>query len=441
MSELTPSAPPTDADTPARPVGLTERVNLLDALRGFALCGVFISNSFMWFSGRTLLPREQAQAQMAPLLEVVVGSLYQFFVNQKFITLFSFLFGLGFSIQMSRAEARGASIVPLYTRRLLILLGLGLTHLFAIWVGDILHTYAIVGLALLLFRSRSTRTVAIWAFGLLVVMPLLVPSILKYGPVLLHGAEAADEAAKARTAEEAGHRARLLAALSSDAFFTAQAGNGRYFLDTLIRPNKLLWMGLILSRFLFGLLAGRLLLLQDVEGRRALHRRILPWGLAVGLLLNGTGLVMQRLRTAGVYTPPDNVWMFLLNSSQEIGYVAMAAGYVSLFALLFQRERWRRVLGVLEPVGRMALSMYLLQSVISVCLYNGWGLGLIGQLPPSRVVAMALGIFAVQVVLSHWWLARFRFGPAEWLWRSLTYGRVQPMRLAAREGAAGAATS
>jgi uncharacterized protein len=104
--------------------------------------------------------------------------------------------------------------------------------------------------------------------------------------------------------------------------------------------------------------------------------------------------------------------------------------YVAAFALLFQRERWREVLGVLAPVGRMALTNYLMQSVVSLCLYDGWGLGLIGRLPPSRCVALTLAVFALQVLWSRAWLARFRFGPAEWLWRSLTYGRAQPMRLA-----------
>src|SRR5918995_357551 len=114
MSEPTSAASAPGAQ--ARPADVSERVTLLDALRGFALCGVFISNSVTWFSGRTILPREQAQAQGAPLLEVIVNSSYQFLVNQKFITIFSFLFGLGFSIQMSRAASRGSSVVPLYSR-------------------------------------------------------------------------------------------------------------------------------------------------------------------------------------------------------------------------------------------------------------------------------------------------------------------------------------
>lgn len=427
--------PPPAASAPAavaRPVDVSERVALLDVLRGFALCGVFVSNSFTWFSGRVLLPREQSLALSAPPLETVVSALYNFFVNQKFVTLFSFLFGLGFSVQLSRAEARGASIVPLYSRRLLVLLGIGLTHMFAIWAGDVLSTYAVVGFALLLFHQRSDRTLLVWVVGLMVAVPLLVPALQRFGPVLLHGAQAAAEAARARDGLDAQARARLLAGLSSDSFWTTQAANARYVEHMLPQVKRVLWMSTILGRFLLGLLAGRHLLLQDVERHRPWHRRMLGWGLVFGVLGNGTWLVVQRLRLAGQVDPSKDSWMFALSAIQELGYLGLAAVYVAAFALLFQRERWRRVMQGLAPVGRMALTNYLLESVVSICIYDGWGLGLVGHMPPSRVVAISLAVFALQVPFSHWWLARFRFGPAEWLWRSLTYGRAQPMRLAPR---------
>ena len=229
-----------DPTPPALPVDQSERLTLVDALRGFALCGVFVSNSFIWFSGRILLPREQAQALTAPVFETVVTALYNFFVNQKFVTLFSFLFGLGFSIQLARAEARGVSIVPLYSRRLLVLLGIGVTHMFAIWTGDVLSTYAVVGLALLLFRQRSDRTVLVWVLVLQVVVPLVVPFLQHYVPILLHGAQAAAEAAKASEAHDAQMRARFLAGLSSDSLWTTQAANASYVGYMLPQVKRLL---------------------------------------------------------------------------------------------------------------------------------------------------------------------------------------------------------
>ncbi|MCY1041224.1 DUF418 domain-containing protein [Corallococcus sp. bb12-1] len=431
MSDSVPSAPALGAN--ARPVDSSERVLLLDVLRGFALCGVFVSNSFAWFSGFVLLPREQSQALTSPPLEAVVTALYHFFVNQKFVTLFAFLFGLGFAIQLQRAESRGASVVPLYSRRLLVLLGIGVTHLVGLWLGDVLSSYAVVGFALLLFRQRSDRTVLTWVGVLMLVVPVLVPVLQHYVPILLQGAEAAAQAAKAREGLDTRMKAQLLEGLSSGSFWTTQEANARFLTHMLPQTKRVVWMGVILGRFLLGLLAGRLLLLQDVERYRAWYRKMILWGLVFGVLGNGTWLVVQRLRVAGMLDPEKDLWMYALPAILELGFLGLASVYMAAFALLFQRERWKRVMQVLAPVGRMALTNYLLQSVVSLCLYDGWGLGLMGRMPPSRSVALALAVFALQIPLSHAWLARFRFGPAEWLWRSLTYGRAQPLRLGSKK--------
>ncbi|MBL0696939.1 DUF418 domain-containing protein [Comamonas sp. JC664] len=433
MSESATSA--SSSAPGSAPVDASERVVLLDVLRGFALWGVFVSNSLVWLSGRVLLPKEQAKALAEPLLEQIISGLYVTLVTQKFISIFAFLFGLGFSIQLGRAEARGTSAVPLYRRRLGVLLCIGLAHALLVWTGDILHVYALVGLVLMAFRARSHRTVLFWALGLVTVMPFLVPAAIRYLPILMHGAEAAAAAVEARQAHIQALFADSLAALSSESFWTAQMGNARLYLSFFGRePRQLLWMSLILGRFLFGLLAGRLLLLQDVEKHRPLLRRILGWGLLLGLVINGGGYALMRLNAEGALWNPKGPWTLVLSALQEPGYIATAAAYVAGFALLFQRERWRRWMSVLSPVGRMALTNYLMQSVVSIWIYNGWGLGLIGKLPMSRALAICCAVFALQVVFSHLWLARFRFGPVEWLWRSLTYGRVQPLRRAAGEG-------
>ncbi|RKH55220.1 DUF418 domain-containing protein [Corallococcus aberystwythensis] len=418
----------------AGPVEASERVHLLDALRGFALLGVFLSNSLSWFSGRSLLPREQAKALTASTLETVVNSLYAFFVDQKFVTLFSLLFGLGFALQMTRAEGRGTSIVPVYRRRLLVLLGLGLVHMFAVWVGDILSTYALVGFVLLLFRGRSDRTVLTWVAVLFVVLPLTLSIAQRYGPELLHGKEGAEAAAKATKEEEAAHRTAFFTGLSSHSVLASQQANAVYAWQNLPNPGRPIWLCIILGRFLLGLWAGRNRVLEEVERHRKLLVRVMAWGLAVGSAVATLSLVLNLMNRnvpgggpLGQLSPP--AWMVGMRTLREVGYLFMGTGYAAAFALLFQKERWRKVLGVLTPAGRMALTLYLMQSVISIGLYDGWGLGLVGHTPPSRTVLLCLGVFAAQVAFSHWWLARFRFGPVEWLWRSLTYGRAQPMRL------------
>ncbi|GMU09367.1 DUF418 domain-containing protein [Corallococcus caeni] len=417
MSE-TPSAGPTEH---------SERVHALDALRGFALVGVFISNSLSSFNGRMLLPREQALALAAPPLEAAVNSLFGLLIDQKFVTLFTFLFGLGFALQLTRAEARGASIVPVYRRRLAVLLGIGLVHMFGVWVGDILSTYAVVGFMLLPFRKCSDKAVLVWAAVLLFALPITFTVGQRVLPVVLSGAAEVERAQKATRDAEAAHRAEFLAGLSSDSVLTTQWANVRFGWAGMNNPNRPLLLSIVLGRFLLGLWAGRRGLIQDVERHRPLLRRLAAWGLGVGTTM-GLLVLVLNLVYRGVASPPG--WLAWLRTPRDVGYLFMGTGYAAAFALLFQKERWRKVLGVFEPAGRMALTSYLMQSVMSLCLYDGWGLGLIARTPPSRTVLLCAVLFAGQLAFSHWWLARFRFGPVEWLWRSLTYGRAQPMRRA-----------
>ncbi|RKG72348.1 DUF418 domain-containing protein [Corallococcus exercitus] len=422
----------------AGPTEHSERVHALDALRGFALVGVFISNSLSSFNGRMFLPREQALALAAPPLEAAVNSLFGLLIDQKFVTLFTILFGLGFALQMTRAEAKGTSIVPMYRRRLTVLFGIGLVHMFGVWVGDILATYAVVGFMLLPFRKCSDKAVLVWAAVLLFALPITFTVGQRVLPVVLNGAAEAERAQKATRDEDAAHRAELLAGLSSDSVVTSQLANVRFGWAGMNNPNRPLLLSIVLGRFLLGLWAGRRGLIQDVERHRKLLRRLAAWGLGVGSVI-GLLVMVLNLVYRGVASPPG--WLAWLRTPRDVGYLFMGTGYAAGFALLFQKERWRKVLGVFEPAGRMALTCYLMQSVMGLCVYDGWGLGLIAHTPPSRTVLYCAVLLAGQLAFCHWWLARFRFGPVEWLWRSLTYGRAQSMRRVSTSaaGAAGVA--
>ncbi|RKH25753.1 DUF418 domain-containing protein [Corallococcus sp. CA041A] len=410
----------------AGPIESAQRVHALDALRGFALLGVFISNSLNWFNGRLFLPKEQALALAASPLELTVNSLFALLIEQKFVTLFTLLFGLGFALQMTRAEGRGTSIVPVYRRRLLVLLGIGLVHMFALWLGDILTTYALVGFLLLSFRQCSEKTVLVWAALFLFVVPTVFSIGQRVLPVMLDGAAATERAQKATREEDAERRAAFFAGLSSDSVVTSQQANAAYGWASIPNPNRPVLLSIILGRFLLGLWAGRRGLLQDVERHRPLLRKLAAWGLGVGSVI-GLVVLALNLTYRGVTSLPG--WLVWMRIPKDVGILFLGVGFAAAFALLFQKERWRKVLGVFTPAGRMALTLYLMQSVLSITLYDGWGLGLVGRTPPSLTVVFSLLLFAGQVAFSHWWLARFRFGPVEWLWRSLTYGRAQPMRL------------
>lgn len=410
-------SPGVEAGAEARPVDASERLALLDVLRGFALCGVFVSNVYVWFTGRVLMPREQVEALQAPWVEQVADQLFGFFVNGRFMPIFSFLFGLGFSIQMMRAERRGASVVPVYARRLGVLFAFGVTHLFALWYGDVLSLYALAGLVLLLFRTKEDKTLLGWA-GVLMFGPTLVAAVLhKYGPQLTPAPEVLKEA-----------KARAFELYATGSYLDVVRANALSYYRLMFKPLWAAHFATTVGRFLLGLVAGRSGLFHDVEKHRRLLRKLWGWGLGVGLVGSGLGVAVNLLTKQKVLDSQE-VWMLPLSTVKEVGAIGMSMFYVTSLARLFQRETWKRVLGVLAPAGRMALTNYLSQSVLGILVYDGVGLGLIGKVGPVRCILLTLGLYGVQIAWSHWWLGRFRFGPAEWVWRSLTYGKAQPMRL------------
>jgi uncharacterized protein len=439
---MTPA--PSEVSAPsaeARPVDSSERLALLDTLRGFALCGVFISNVMVWFSGRVFLPREQVLTAMnnASLLDTVTWQAFSILVAGKFITLFSFLFGLGFAVQMGRAEVRGVSITPLYVRRLGVMLVMGLAHLFLIWYGDILSTYAVLGFGLLLFRGRSDRTLLSWALLFALGWSIVGVVVLKFPQLMADTPEAGAAIAKAASEKSAAIRAQTLAAYASGSWLDVTKATFSFF----FRDYLPLLVAITLStfgRFLLGLLAGRRRIFHDVPQHLRLFRRLLGWGLVAGVIGSGSGLVLQQLLQRKVFTPETlPTWVpFVTAPLRHLGELGFAAVYVAAITLLFQRATWQRVLNLLAPVGRMALTNYLSQSVISVLFFYGYGLGFITKVGPAACVAYCLAVFCVQVVWSHLWLSKFRFGPAEWVWRSLTYGKAQPMR---RDDASGQRTT
>jgi uncharacterized protein len=424
-----PSAVP--GETPeARPIDSTERLALLDVLRGFALCGVFVSNAYMWFSGRTFIPRAQLEAAMesASLLDKIAAYGTGILVFGKFITLFAFLFGLGFSVQMSRAEARGATIAPLYMRRLVVMFLIGAVHLLGLWYGDILTTYALMGFALLLFRNRTDKTLLFWAVPLILVVPLAVDVLMKALPMLTGGtAEGAKAAMEAAMEESTQRRARTLESFTSGTYLDVVRANAHYYFNDFMKPLLAVTFGL-LGRFLLGLVAGRRRLFHDAPQHLPFFRKLLGWSLLFAVLGSGSVLWVRHLMQQKLLDP-QAPWLMVMMPVRQLNEVGLAAVYVSGIVLLFQRPAWQRLLLVLAPVGRMALTNYLSQTVISLLFFYGFGLGFIGKLGPAALTGLPLAIFCVQVAFSHWWLARFRFGPAEWVWRSLTYGKAQPMRL------------
>jgi len=407
------------------PTSESERIEVLDVLRGFALFGILLVNMIAF--GHVMMEAATLPLEYDTALDHVAGWGIRWLAEGKFYSLFSLLFGLGFMLQMMRAEAKGRRFVPVYLRRSLVLLAIGVLHGTLFWVGDILAIYAVLGVLLLLFRHMRPRNLLLWA-----VVMLLLPSLFMIGANLLLEFARQDPAAAAQidamfaesyaaTAAEV-ERASAIYATGSFAEITAQRAKElvEMWLTTIfILPN-------IFAMFLVGACIGKCGILADLERHRTLLVRLCVWGLGLGLPLNA---VYATLIESLVRTEPS--WPLVIAViTQAIGAPLLALGYMSGLALLWQRPAWRARLHRLAPLGRMALTNYLLQSLIATLIFYGYGLGLFRQVGIAAGVLFTFAIYVVNYVFSHWWLGRYRFGPAEWLWRSLIYGRMQPMRRA-----------
>lgn len=412
-----------EATQPQRlsPAAAGERIELIDVVRGFALYGVLLAN-LIWIAHDGAVTPAQAAALPTAALDRVVRLGVEFFVDWKFYTLFSFLFGLGFSVQLMRGERRGASVLPVYLRRLAILFGFGLVHAYLVWYGDILHHYALLGFLLIVARKWSDRALLGTGIGLGVVLPAVV--VIGRGLLSPSEPRAGPDPAELQVLE-----ARLRA-FTSGSYAASFRENAKYALSFWASGFALHFMPAILGKFFLGFYAGRRRLLEQPEAHLALFQRLLVWGLVVGLIGNALWVWTTELTDSGRLASSSG-WVLAAQVPIYLGLIAMAGFYLSGLVLLWRRPGWRSRLAWLAPVGRMALTNYLTHSVIYLSLFYGFGLALLGRVGAAYCLALSIVVFAGQVMLSSWWLRRFRFGPAEWVWRSLTYGVRQPMQLRA----------
>ncbi len=396
------------------PVGTEERVEILDVLRGVAILGIVVVNAEMFFTPISLYLSGERWWD-APL-DRVVEALVVFFAQAKFYALFAFLFGLGFAIQIRRAAARGAAVAPFFAARLGWLAAIGLVHALLVWYGDILFLYAVMGLFLLPFRDRAQSTRIVWAVAL-----LALPIVLQALPLL--AGPTGEDAAMRDSMIEMTRTAR--AAYADGTWAEIAAIRAREW--GIVAGFGLLAFGpQILGLFLVGLALGRQGFFDDLRTHVQPMRRALPILLACGAF--GGALQVLGSWRADPLTP--SAFGLVVTAAQMLLAPAMTAAYVCAICLAWQHEAWRRRLAFLAPVGRMALSNYLMQSIVFTLLAYSYGLGWYGRVPPGMAVLLGCGVYVVQVPLSRWWLVRHRFGPAEWVWRSLTYRQTQPMRRA-----------
>jgi uncharacterized protein len=385
---------------------------------------------FWWFNGVAFLNSARRSEITTAPIDAAAFYFIRFFVDGKFLTLFALLFGIGFAIQIMRVEERGATIAPIYVRRMIVLLLIGLAHLFLLWYGDILYSYALIGLLLILFRQCNDKTLMIWGLVLALLAPVLL-NVAQLSIPLIMGVTSRPIGTTTRSTLNE----HLLITFAEGSYLEILRMNASYLVSERLRINSFSSVTVLvtmyvreLGKFLIGFYAGRRRLFHNITADRVLFRKLLWWSLPLGVLCTGLNILWPALLRAGMVEAgsPWRVIFFIFN---EVGALALCFSYVSAIALLFQRDVWRERLSVLAPAGRMALTNYLFQSVLCICIFYGVGLGMMGKMRPSVCVLAALSIYIGQIIISRWWLNRFQFGPIEWLWRSLTYGKVQPFFL------------
>jgi len=397
---------------------VSDRLIHLDVLRGFALLGILIVN-FEWF----LRPMQAIMLGTEPGmsgLDQVTDALVTTLGEGKFYPLFSMLFGVGFALMAERALKRAAPFWGVYLRRLMVLAAFGLIHTLLIWAGDILLIYAISAFFMILL-FRKTPVQRLWKWGLFFIS--IPPLLMWLGTLSIMGAstqpEVQAEIMEGFAADQLALEQHLEAAVQIHAAGSFVENVRLRVDDTIFKLEFFLfWATPIIGYFLLG----RWLVVSD----RLLHpdkhamyfRRWRSRGLGLGLV--GSALATWLLWDVNSSIP--TIQSALGTTLAIFGGLLLALGYLCAITLSAERLRF------LAPVGQMALTNYLSQSLVWTWLIYGHGLGLWDELSRWISIPLALAFFALQVLFSHWWMARFRFGPAEWLWRTLTYGQRQRMK-------------
>lgn len=385
---------------PLQPVAGAERIETLDVLRGVALLGVLLVNlesDFRVPLAEHILTFHTGPGRLDRYVDVLIAALLEF----KAITLFSLTFGAGMGVLAERAGSRGVGVRRLLTRRYLALLVLGLGHLLFVWNGDILTLYAVCGLLLLPLLRLPVAALMI-AGALAIALPWAFP----FGPPIPGEYDLRDLAAEARRVYCRGSYGDVLA------FHWAETRR-------LVAPLLIFILPRTLGLMLLGLAAWRVGVIRDPSRHRALLRAVVLAGVVVG----GSTTALQIASASSGW--PSPVPSMLLDAGSSI---PLALAYAALLLLWLRSPRDRPLAAPFAAAGQMALTNYLTQSLALCLIFYGYGLGMSGRLGSASAALLGMGLYAGQLAFSRVWLRRYRLGPVEWLWRSLTYGHPQPMR-------------
>jgi uncharacterized protein len=392
------------------PVGESQRIESLDILRGIAIFGILLVN-MKSFSGPDSPIRALSYEYFDQPYNIWTNVLLEFFVQGNFITMFSFLFGFGMILMSERAKANNRSFLPVFLRRQLVLLLFGGVHVLFFWYGDILVTYAVVGVIMLLFYRLPRKALLVMGLVMITAYSLFM-SVLTYDYWTSGAAISYQESLNAQHENEIQKSIQIYSEGTYSEIMTERIREwtdlNQYFLFFLFG---------ILPMFLFGAYAAK---------KRRFENKSLwkLWGLTLVL---GPG---SKIFAVLFFQYKGEDWRYdtAMSWGYEFGGAMMSIFYICSIVLLYRNGKFKRLFNLFRITGRMAFTNYLTQSVVSTFIFYSYGLGLYGEYGPLTGVLIAVIIFGLQVLFSTWWLKNYKMGPLEWIWRTLTYGKRQKLK-------------
>ncbi|MBA5715717.1 DUF418 domain-containing protein [Bacillus subtilis] len=379
-----------------QPVSLRERVHFLDIVRGFALLGIIIVNYF-------LIVDSVKGFEMAS--DDVLHKLVSWFAEGKFVTLFSFLFGVGFMIFMDRAAQKVESPNKLFARRLSILLGFGILHITFVWVGDILAFYAVSGFLLLAFYKRTAKTVLRWIIALIVFQFLTPVFTMLYNVINTAGSK------KPNFSE--------FTLFSHSSLTYMESISTRWTDMVTMAAGSFSMIYSMFLMFLLGVYFVKMEFFKDMEAKKPIWKRI--WIIStIAFLITQSSILLDMFNLS-----ENMLWKDISSVLGQNGGLTGSMFYMSTFAMLFLYvPQLRDPMMIFTKVGRMSLTCYLLHSIIGTVLFLRYGFGLADHIQSAGTFMFSLAVYFVLMSFSTLWLKRFRYGPMELVWRKLTYGKV-----------------
>lgn len=389
------------------------RVESIDALRGFAILGILLANILSW-SGVRFLPYTEITQWPSFETDLIIYKLIGIFVDTKFYTIFSLLFGIGFYFQFHKNRNNQAEFMPIYYRRLGFLMLFGLVHSF-FWSGDILFIYAMVGFLFTLFRNLKTKNLLIIS-----IISFITPLVIDVMMVIWKPGFMVPEKSLALKTYLDIEPTQLIEPFMNGSFWEVTKMNWhnlvwRWF-DLLPsgRPFK------ILSLFILG---------YYLMSTNYFQEKAHSWKRLAIYSVVGLGLTLLSKQVGGSMGQFPRDWNDILYKFLfSFGQINMAFAYISIITILYKTKTGEKMMSGLKFAGRMSFTSYLSHTIFGILIFYPYAMGYFGQFTLWQVEIIAVIIFIVQVFLAKLWLKYYTFGPLEWLWRSLTYGKFLSMK-------------